>query len=221
MPSIVPHRACLLDALGTTVRLIPPWELVDPGLVAGLPAAAVREAFEEEMSYYAAHAQEASDPARLVELRERCAELLSAGLGRPVGVEGLLASIRFEAYADAPAALAELHGIGLRVICVSNWDCALEEVLERVGLFEGFDGVVASALAGARKPDPAIFEVALELAGCSPAEAIHVGDSDADVDGAGAAGIEVLRIDREGGGDISSLREIAPRLRPGSPIGEH
>lgn len=216
-----PHRACLLDALGTTVRLLPPWERIDPALVEGLPAATVREAFGAEMAHYAAHAHEASDAARLAALRERCAELLAAGIGRPVSVDALMAAIAFEAYPDAPAALAELRARGLRLICVSNWDCALSEVLARVGLGERFDGVVASALAGARKPDPAIFEDALELAGCSAAEALHVGDSDVDVDGARAAGIEVLRIDRTGDGDIASLREIAARLRPTSPIGEH
>ncbi len=45
------------------------------------------------------------------------------------------------------------------------------------------------------------------------AEALHVGDSDDDVDGARAAGIDVLRIDRAGGGDIASLAEIEEHLR--------
>ena len=86
-------------------------------------------------------------------------------------------------------------------------------MLERCGLATGLDGVVTSAEAGARKPDPAIFAAALELAGC-PAEALHVGDTAAeDVAGAAPPGSTALLLDRDGGGDIASLAEIAGRLR--------
>ena len=69
-------------------------------------------------------------------------------------------------------------------------------------------------MAGARKPDPAIFAPALELARCGPEEALHVGDTpEEDVAGASAAGIRSLLIDRTGnGGDISSLAEIDQHL---------
>jgi putative hydrolase of the HAD superfamily len=83
---------------------------------------------------------------------------------------------------------------------VSNWDASLHEVLERVGLAPALEGVVTSAEVGARKPDVAIFERALELAGVPAAEAIHVGDNPAeDVKGARAAGIEAVLIRRDGG----------------------
>ena len=206
------RRACLIDALGTTLRLLPPWERLDPGLVAGLEPASVRRAFEAEMTFYAAHAHEARDAGSLADLRARSAAVLSAGLGRDIEVEPMMDAIVFEPYADAAPALASLRERGLRTICVSNWDYALPAVLERVGLGDAFDGVVTSAAAGARKPEPGIFEVALEAAGCGPDEAIHVGDSTEDVVGARGAGIEVLRIDRDGGGDIASLGEIVEHL---------
>ncbi len=124
-----------------------------------------------------------------------------------------MAAIRFRAFADAAPALAELSRLGLRLVCVSNWDYALPEVLERVGLRDLLDGVVTSAAAGARKPDPGVFEAALVTAGCTAAEALHVGDSAAeDVAGARAAGIRALRIDRSGGGDIASLAEVSAHL---------
>lgn len=210
-----PTRACLIDALGTTVRLPPPWERVDPAAVSGVDPANVRDAFTEEMRFFAAHAQEATDAASLAALRERCAEILSAALGRGIGVEAMMAAIQFEAYEDAAPALAALRQRGLRLVCVSNWDYALPEVLERVGLADALDGVVTSASIGAPKPDPAIFEAALGLAGCTAAEALHVGDTADDVEGARAAGIEVLRIGREGGaeGTIASLGEIVQHLR--------
>lgn len=216
----MPLRACLIDALGTTVRLLPPWERLDPAVTDGIPPELVRAAFEAEMSHYAGHAHEAGDAASLTTLREECAAILSRGLGRRVSVEAMMSAITFEAYADAHAALAALRELGLRIVCVSNWDHELEQVLERVGLACCFDAVVVSAIVGSRKPDPAIFERALELAGCSASEAVHVGDSVDDVAGARAAGIDVLRINRGGrGGDIRSLAELPAMLT--TRIGDH
>ncbi len=205
-------KAVFLDALGTTVEVEPPWiqlasELeveVDEGLVA---------AVRKEMAYYRAHAHEGTDEGALAELRLRCAELLATELGRPVSVEQMMASIRFRAYPDAPPALARLRHRGLTLVCVSNWDISLSEVLERCGLGGVFNGVVSSAISGHRKPDPAIFGAALRLAGCSPAEALHVGDSpEEDGAAAHAAGIRCLLIDRDGGGEIASLGEIEQHL---------
>ena len=207
------HRACLIDALGTTVRLAPPWERLPPLAVAGMDPERVRAAFEAEMNFYGDHAQEATDADSLADLRERCAELLSTELDREIAVPTMMAAIVFEAYEDARPALTGLRELGLKIVCVSNWDYALGEVLERVGLASCFDAVITSAAAGARKPDPAIFAAALELAGCTAGEAIHIGDGDVDVEGATAAGIDVLRIDRDGGGDIASLAEIVQHLR--------
>lgn len=211
------RRAILIDAMGTMLRLLPPWELIDAGAVAGIEPARVRAAFRTEMAYYRDHAEQGSDAERLAELRERCAAVLSAELGREVGVATMMAAIRFEAYSDAGPALGELRGLGLRLVCVSNWDSSLPEVLQGLGLAPLLDGVVTSARAGASKPDPAIFAAALEIAGCDAGAALHVGDSDEDVIGAERAGIDVLRIDRSGAGmgQIASLNEISehPALR--------
>jgi 2-haloalkanoic acid dehalogenase type II len=217
MPSGSIHlmtRAVFLDALGTLVELEPPWvslrelvpaEVSDERLVAALRA---------EMAYYREHAHEGRDEASLAELRERCAAIVSEKLGFEITVDELIEAIRFSAYPDAAPALGALRDRGLRLIAVSNWDCALPRVLERCGIERMLDGVVTSAEAGARKPDPAIFTAALELAGCEAGEALHVGDTaDEDVAGARAAGIRSLLIDRNGGeGDISSLQEIDQHL---------
>ncbi len=205
-------KAVFLDALGTTVELEPPWiqlavELgveADAGLVA---------AVRKEMAYYRAHAHEGTDEAALADLRRRCAELLATELGRPVTVGQMMASIRFRAYLDAAPALVRLRQRGLTLVCVSNWDISLSEVLARCGLGDAFDGVVSSAISGHRKPDPAIFAAALALAGCTSAEALHVGDSpEEDGAAARAAGIRCLLIDRDGGGEIASLGEIEQHL---------
>jgi len=205
-------RAVLLDALGTLVELEPPWTHLASNL--GLDAEErLVAAFRAEMAYYRDHSDEGRDGASLAELRRRCADVLSRELGRRVAVEEMMAAIRFRAFADAAPALERLRDRGLRLVCVSNWDYALPEVLARVGLGGLLDGVVTSAAVGARKPDPEIFRAALEVAGCGAGEALHVGDSgEEDIAGARAAGIRALLIDRRGGGDIASLAEIAGQL---------
>jgi FMN phosphatase YigB (HAD superfamily) len=201
-------RCVLLDALGTLVELEPPW-----AHLAGEPGEPLERAFRAEMSYYRAHADEGRDADSLAALRRRCAAVLSNELGREVPVAEMMAAIRFRAFPDALPALAELRALGMRLVCVSNWDYSLPEVLERVGLGDELDGVVASAAAGARKPDPRIFEAALGLARCTADEALHVGDTPAeDVEGARAAGIRALLIDRGGDGDIGSLAAIRHHL---------
>ncbi len=207
-------RAVFLDALGTLVELEPPWLSLRDRVPAEVSDERLEEALRAEMAYYRDHAHEGRDEASLADLRERCAAIVSEKLGMEVTADELVEAIRFDAYPDAVPALRELRERGLSLVAVSNWDCSLPAVLERCGLGGLLDGAVSSAVAGARKPDPAIFEPALELAGCGPEEALHVGDTaEEDVEGARAAGIRPLLIDRDGnGGDISSLRQIREHL---------
>jgi putative hydrolase of the HAD superfamily len=200
-------RAVLLDALGTLVELPAPW----PPLVSELGArgAAVteqeaRSALEEEMAYYRAHHDEATGAAELDDLRDRCTEVLRSALpprARDVAdLRGaLLAALRFRPYAEVPGVLAELGELGVARVVVSNWDVSLRAVLDRTGLTPLLDGIVISAEVGAAKPDPAIFERALAVAGARAEEAVHVGDTpDVDVAGALAAGLRAIHLDRSG-----------------------
>lgn len=205
-------RAVLIDALGTMLYLEPPWEHADPDAFAGVEPDLVRDGFIAEVTYYMEHTDEGFDPEALADLRRRCAGVLSGVVGREIGVPTMMDAIRFSLFDDTLPAVKALRERGLRIVCVSNWDCSLPDVLDGLGLSSELDGVVNSASTRVRKPDPAIFEAALAAAGVSADEALHVGDSDDDVTGAKAAGIDVLRIDRAGNGDISSLAEIESRL---------
>jgi putative hydrolase of the HAD superfamily len=207
-------RAVFLDALGTLVELEPPWIPLRERVPAEIGDEQLKDAVRAEMAYYREHADEGRDEASLADLRKRCAALVSDKLGTEITVDELLEAIRFEGYPDAIPALRSLRDRGQRLVAVSNWDCSLPRVLERCGLGGLLDGAVSSAAAGARKPDPAIFAPALEIAGCGPEEALHVGDTlEEDAAGARAAGIRSLLIDRTGvGGDISSLAEIDQHL---------
>ena len=201
-------KAVLLDALGTLVELEPPWVHLAEAL-GTQPEERLVGAVRAEMDYYRAHSHEGRDADSLAELRGRCAAVLSEALGEEISVQTMMSAIRFRAFPDAAPALAELRKLGLKLVCVSNWDVSLPEVLERCGLHGALDGVVSSADAGVRKPNPAIFAPALELAGCAPAEALYVGDTpEEDLAAASAAGIPALLIDRAGGADIDSLQAI-------------
>jgi putative hydrolase of the HAD superfamily len=203
-------RAVLIDGLGTLIALAPPAPLLVEALRAKhtieLPPAAAERAFALEMAYYREHHHEARDEAGLEELRRRCARVLAGGL--PPGIadelgedelrELLLESLHFSAQPDAHRALRALRGEGLTVVVVSNWDCGLAAVLQRIGLAGDVDGVVTSGGVGHRKPEVEIFGAALELAQVTQHEAVHVGDSiEDDVHGALGAGLGAILLRRE------------------------
>lgn len=202
-----------LDALGTLVELDRPVprlvaQLRDRGIEASEAQAAA--ALGEEIAYYRAHHDRGADAASLELLRARCAEVLCVALQRarvdvPRGEPGaaavrdaLLAALRFRAFGDVPAALAELRAAGHRLVVVSNWDVSLHDMLRATGLDALVDGAISSAEAGARKPAPAIFRRALALAGDGDGDgALHAGDSLAlDVAGALGAGMRAVLVAR-------------------------
>lgn len=217
------HRsaAILLDALGTLVALEPPAPRLRAELAArfGLEVseAEAARAIAAEIAYYRAHLDEGQDAAGLESLRRRCAEVLRAALpgdGPRLDVdplvEALLASLHFTAFEDVRPALETARERGQRLVVVSNWDVSLVGVLRGLEIEPLLDGIVTSAGAGVRKPSPAIFEQALGLAGVTPAEAIHVGDTlDEDVAGARAAGIEPVLIRRSDGPPVPGVRTIS------------
>jgi len=187
--------AVTIDAYGTLVRLTGPVPELRAGLAAlGVErdAEAVGLAFAKESAYYREHSFEGRDEASLYDLRLRCVAIILDELGSDLEpaafVDGFVAAMRFELLPDAGAALQKLRRHGLAVAVVSNWDVGLARHLGGLGL--GDVTVVTSAEAGAPKPDPAVFTLALELLGVQPSRALHVGDSDSDEAGASAAGMQ-------------------------------
>jgi putative hydrolase of the HAD superfamily len=72
--------------------------------------------------------------------------------------------------------------------------------LEVIGLAQYFEHTLAAREAGVLKPDPRIFAQLLERAGAEPQRALHVGDDAvSDVEGARAAGITPVWLNRSGG----------------------
>ena len=98
-------------------------------------------------------------------------------------------ALSFTALPGAADACRALAAAGLKIAVVSNWDIGLHDHLATLGLDRLVDTVVTSAEAGAPKPEPPVFELALARLGVPAERAVHVGDSDADADGALAAGL--------------------------------
>lgn len=103
----------------------------------------------------------------------------------------------WEVYADVVPCLRALKEHGYALGVVSNWDAGLEGLLRDLRLLPYFDTVVSSAVVGYRKPNPVIFNLACEQMDTAAQVCVHVGDRpDADGDGAAAAGIRPVIIDR-------------------------
>jgi 2-haloalkanoic acid dehalogenase type II len=96
--------------------------------------------------------------------------------------------------------LSLLRHSGLHVGIVSNIDDDyLEPMLERSGLLAHLDAWLSSERARSCKPDPAIFQQALEQTGAPAEQVLFVGDSpEHDIAGARALGMTTVLIREEG-----------------------
>lgn len=78
--------------------------------------------------------------------------------------------------ADAQAVLQELVNRGYHLGVLANQNPGLHERLTGWEIREYFAVIASSAELGFAKPEPAVFEKALEMAGCSLPEAVMIGD---------------------------------------------
>jgi len=116
---------------------------------------------------------------------------------------------------DVPDMLTRLRAADLTLGVVSNFEEWLERLLERLGVRSYFSVRVISGIEGLEKPDPRIFELALERAGVSAGDAAYVGDNpEFDVDPALEVGMFPVLIDRRDrypdapGARITSMAEL-------------
>ena len=100
---------------------------------------------------------------------------------------------------EAYEILEELQQSGFRLGVLSNRTEPYREALEASGLLGYFDLVLAAGEVKVWKPDPRVFQHALEQLNARPEETLYVGDNYyADVAGAQAAGISAVLLDPEG-----------------------
>lgn len=110
--------------------------------------------------------------------------------------------------------LAERFELGV----ITNFDGRFRAIADQLGLGRHFRHVVISSEVGADKPAPRIFQRALEIAGVTAAEALHVGDDPVcDWEGAERAGLQVFRLDRPRNDLRDLLMQLSTSPRPSSP----
>jgi putative hydrolase of the HAD superfamily len=121
----------------------------------------------------------------------------------------------YRLHADAIPTLERLDAGGYTLGVISNFEEWLERLLEALGVTRYFPVRVISGIEGVEKPDPAIFQIALDRAGVSAAESVYVGDHPYfDVQAARQAGLFPVLIDRRGrypdadGVRITSLEDL-------------
>lgn len=99
---------------------------------------------------------------------------------------------------EAMAVLPDLKRHKIKIGLVSNFDHPphVRRILSENGWADIFDTIIISGEVGVKKPDPAIFTLALQQTGVSQTDAVYVGDTNEDVAGAIAAGIRPIFITR-------------------------
>ena len=112
---------------------------------------------------------------------------------------------------DASRVVSELKRRGFRIGVISNTeDGRLEELLETVEIASQFELLIDSHVVNLRKPDAAIFQLALKKLGVAASEAAYVGDSYVhDALAAKGAGLHALLLDAA---DMHP-ESVCPRIR--------
>jgi putative hydrolase of the HAD superfamily len=114
------------------------------------------------------------------------------------------------AFDDAVPALRRVHDAGLVAAVLTNGESAHQALkLERVGLAEHLDVVVASDDLPAGKPDPRAYAAACDVLGVAPGDVLMVGnDVVKDYQGSLDAGLGAVLLDRH-----DRHPEVADRIR--------
>ena len=118
---------------------------------------------------------------------------------KPFGYQGNSAAPLYPSELDVPypqakpllERLSKTYKIGV----IANQSIGAQERMEGYGLTPYLAFLINSAVAGFSKPDPRIFLLALEKAGCLPREAVMIGDRlDNDIYPAKKLGMRTIRV---------------------------
>lgn len=111
---------------------------------------------------------------------------------------------------DVRPALEFLHG-RCPLYVLSNFDRRLPRILDGHDIARFFEGMIISSEVGASKPHPRIFQAALQRAGATPQQCLHVGDDEkADLGGATGQGIACHLVRRPGAGLLEMIEKVFP-----------
>ncbi len=143
--------------------------------------------------------------------------LRSVGFSHEALVDSLYTHIldAWRAYDDTRPTLQQLARLGVAVAVVSNTGMDIRPVIEREDLSAQITHVVMSFDVGVVKPDPRIFQRAIDLLGVRADEALMVGDHGVDDSGGAVLGIRSLILPRTRG-SVHGLGAVADLVVAGS-----
>ena len=209
-------RAVFFDLYGTLATFDPPREVIQANAAAQFDLELTPEGVDR--GYHLADQfmsrQNATAPVRYMSLAEQTQffakfeQLVLEGAGHSVDLETAAAiwkKVRTQRYdlalfGDVIPSLGRIRNAGYLTGLVSNVDSSGTALADSMGLTGHIDFAITSGDAGAEKPHPAIFRAALTRAGVQPEQAVHVGDQvESDIEGAMAAGIAPILMDRFNG----------------------
>jgi putative hydrolase of the HAD superfamily len=90
---------------------------------------------------------------------------------------------------------------------ISNAWSDLRDYLTREKMIDAFDHIIISAEVGVAKPDPKIFQIALEKAGVSPSEAVFVDDFYANIEGCEKIGMRGIHFE-DASATLEQLKQL-------------
>ena len=124
---------------------------------------------------------------------------------RPTGSRPLL----FTPNAPVVEAVREVRAAGGRTAVVTNNVRELSDTWRPVlPLEELFDTVVDSCEVGLRKPNPAIYLLAVERLGVAPERAVLLDDIESNLRGAEAAGLRAIHVEADPTAAVEALRAL-------------
>lgn len=223
-----PVKAVVFDAVGT---LIYP----QPGVAAAYQAAIEKHfgvQIDKEVVSAAVRSaltsRSAGDELTTSESQERefwsdlVKQLCPAGEAFDACFEELFAhfgdAANWRVFDDTTATISGLQQLGLPLAVASNFDDRLNAVCDGLPEVAGMAHRIVSSRVGYRKPAAQFFEAVAAALNLPPAEILMVGDDPTnDVNGAKAAGLQAVLIDRSCStgkpGVISRLDQLVDRLQ--------
>ncbi|MDH3392937.1 MAG: HAD family hydrolase [Desulfobulbaceae bacterium] len=111
---------------------------------------------------------------------------------------------KVEIFPDTIDTLAALAAFRKAVITNTPAACA-ELILQDLGIREYFTHIITGDDVTVGKPDPAIVLKGCELLGCTPDQAVVIGDHQVDIDAARNAGCRVIGVGIDGDFKVESL----------------
>ena len=166
---------------------------------------------EEQAAFFARYEQQILAGAGFDVSLDTAGEIWRAIRARPYGMT---------LFGDVVPTLDRLRADGRVVGAVSNLSQTGFQVQRDLHLEGHIDFVITSGEIGAEKPDPRMFQAALQRAGAEPDRVVHVGDQpSSDILGARQIGLHPVLIDRDRHYEdftdaprISQLSEVIPLL---------